>query len=175
MATSKVKGLDRLKRQIASLPRLQVEEVGLALDQGAENLAGAIATACNDDPKLSASVGWARGEAPKNAKLKSAGFTRAQAVKSKAGLFRTIFAGDDNAFWARWRENGTAPHLLAKGADSSRGGLGQFLIRRRGGAMHPGTRAQPFFYPPIRAWKKPMKAKVLKASRTAAKRAAALR
>lgn len=175
MATSKVKGLDRLKRQIASLPRLQVEEVGLALDEGSEQLSGAIAGACRDDEKLSASVGWARGEAPKNAKLKSAKFTAAQAVKSKAGLFRTIFAGDDNAFWARWRENGTAPHLLTKDADSSSNSWEQRRIRKRGGAMHPGARAQPFFFPSIRAWKKPMKARVAKASRVAAKRAAAVR
>lgn len=175
MATSRVKGLDRLKRQIASLPRLQVEEVGLALDDNAAKLAGSIAQACSDDQKLAASVGWARGEPPRNAILKSGNFSAAQREKASAGLFRCVFAGDDNAFWARWRENGTAPHLLAKGADSSSNSGKQQRIRQRGGAMHPGARPQPFFYPPIRAWKKPMKAKVMKASRTAAKRAAALR
>jgi hypothetical protein len=83
-------------------------------------------------------------------------------VKSKGAgagnLIITIYAGSDEAFHARWVEFGTAPHLNG----------GRFA-----GSSHPGTAAQPFFYPSYRATRKRAKGRVTRAVNKAAKRIAA--
>lgn len=55
-----------------------------------------------------------------------------------------IYAGSRDAFYARFVEFGTQPHSLARNASVERG------KRQSTGAGHPGTAAQPFFFP---AWK----------------------
>lgn len=70
----------------------------------------------------------------------------------------TIYAGDEKAFYARWVEFGTAAH--------ENGGRFQ-------GTDHPGTVAQPFFFPAYRAHKKTVIAGMRKAIRSAVKQAVA--
>jgi HK97 gp10 family phage protein len=66
----------------------------------------------------------------------------------KGSLVVTIFAGDREAFYARFVEFGTRPHSLAgPGAEGD-------------GALHPGAKAQPFFYPVFRANKKKVKPRI---------------
>lgn len=63
-----------------------------------------------------------------------------------------ITAGSKNVWWAHLVEFGTAPHVLG----------GRFK-----GHQHPGTPAQPYFYPAWRALKKRVRARVARAFRKA--------
>lgn len=72
-------------------------------------------------------------------------------------LLITIFAGNDDAFYARWVEFGTKPHSLSGGSDSSRG------KKQDGGAQHPGASAHPFFFPAYRLNKRSIKSGMTRA------------
>ncbi len=105
------------------------------------------------DGTLMESIGWTWGKAPKGSMVLST-------VKASLGgeLTLTIFAGNSEAFYARWVEFGTAQH--------ANGGMFP-------GTRHPGTNAQPFFYVSWRANKKSAVRAVRKATRDAAKKVAA--
>lgn len=92
------------------------------------------------------SIGWTFGDAPKGALT--------IASQSVAGTKVTIFAGNAKAYYARWVEFGTKPHETGKGR------------------VHPGNRAEPFFFPAYRALKKTVKAELGKAIRAVVKQVA---
>lgn len=160
-----VKGLDRLKAQIRSIAPAVKMANELALARAASAMSGAVKRAAPDN-KLKASTGWAKaGQTPKTG---ATGALRTQSsasamAKGEEGLAVEIYSGDDDAFWARWTEFGTQPHSLAPKADISRG------KRQGGGAMHPGARAQPYFFPTIRAQKRGAKLMVARENRKALK------
>ncbi|MET3924603.1 HK97-gp10 family putative phage morphogenesis protein [Devosia sp. 2618] len=153
---AKVIGLDRLKRKLAALPKLAEEEISKAMIQSAEEIvAMAKSLAPQDSGDLINSIGWTWGDAPKGAmvlgKVKSSG-------RGAGNLQITVYAGGGDAFYARFVEFGTSPRVNG----------GQFA-----GSSHPGTSAQPFFYPSYRATRKRAKGRVTRAITRSAKRAAA--
>jgi hypothetical protein len=166
---SSVKGLDRLTRQLRSLPTAVVEEMALALGDGASDLAAAIRRAARGN-RLKASID--HGTHPPATRATGAFRpppAEISSLRAARGLTQFVWAGDDDAFWARWDEYGTAPHSVAKGS-SRKSHKGQDA-----GPHHPGARAHPFFFPTIRAGKRPMKSKMVRAGSKAAKKAAAVR
>jgi len=104
-----------------------------------------------DSGNLEDSIGWTWGAPPRGA------LTLGKIARSALGkgLTITIYAGDESAYYARWVEFGTAPHI--------NGGL-------FAGTSHPGTSAQPFFFPAYRANRKSAKREIRKATRTAARK-----
>jgi HK97 gp10 family phage protein len=149
-----VLGLARLQKKLKRIPEIAREEIAKAMEAGANEM---VALAKNlvprDSGELANSIGWTWGDAPKGAMV--LGTVRA----SKTGnMVITIYAGDDQAFYARWVEFGTSGH--------ENGGLFD-------GSQHPGTAAQPFFYPSWRAVRRRVKGRVTRAVNKAAKRAAA--
>lgn len=163
MARTRVKGLDRLNRQLGRLPELARELARRQLAAEAEATAAAVARAAPDE-RLRRSVDWSEGPPPKTAVLgRAQGANGRRAALIGAGLLFSVYAGNKEAFWARWSEFGTAPHSLAKGAVRKRG------RKQSTGAMHPGARAQPFFWPNVRARKRAAKAAMARAAREAAK------
>lgn len=99
------------------------------------------------------------GEVPKYAafRQKKRGSKR-RIMAPDPDLSVTITAGDEDVRYAHLVEFGTAPH--------TNGG-------RFAGSQHPGTAAQPFFYPSYRAHKKRVKARITRAINSAAKKVAA--
>lgn len=155
MAT-KIQGLDRLNRKLKSFPDAAREEIAKAMEQSAnEVVALAKSLAPVDDGDLQMSISWTWGDAPKGSmvlgKVKSKG-------AGAGNLQITVFAGGGDAFYARFVEFGTAPHLNG----------GRFA-----GSQHPGTGAKPFFYPAYRAVRKRVKGRVTRAVNKSAKRIAA--
>lgn len=150
----KVLGLDRLNRKLKRLPELAREEISKAMEAGAAEM---VALAKSLVPhgatgKLAASIGWTWGDAPAGSMV--LGTVRASKTSN---LVITIYAGDDDAFYARWVEFGTSAHVNE----------GLFA-----GSEHPGTTAQPFFYPAWRAIRRRVKGRVTRAITKSAKRAA---
>ncbi|KKB81019.1 HK97 family phage protein [Devosia soli] len=153
MAT-KVFGLDRLKRKLKRFPAVVEAEIKAAIEQSAnEIVALAKSLVPTDSGDLRNSIAWTYGDAPQGAiilgKVKSS---------SSGNLRITVFAGGPDAYYARFIEFGTAPHLNG----------GRFA-----GSKNPGTAAQPFFYPAYRASRKRARGRVTRAVNKAAKRVAA--
>lgn len=140
MAT-RVIGLDRLNRKLKALPQAAADAVRPVMEKIAGEMVslakGLVPVEYGD---LKASIDWTWGEAPKGSivlgKVKR---------KQSGNLVITIFAGNDKAFYARWVEFGTSPHI--------NGGI-------FAGSKHPGTRGQPFFYPAWRAIRKSAKSRI---------------
>lgn len=149
----KFKGLDRLKRTIAAMPKETRDEIRKGLDEGAsEMVAVAKALAPRDSGDLVDSIDKTFGDyRPDNANVRGVG-----AGGGGHDLAVTIHAGDRKAWYASLVEFGTAPHV----------NKGLFA-----GTQHPGTAAQPYFFPAYRLTRKRMKSKLSRAMRRAIKKA----
>jgi len=169
---SKVQGLDRLKRQLSSLPNSVRAAVDDALAKNAAEMAASIERAAPvADGDLRRSVGWSQGEPPPTSatgafRIRRKDMTGRQRVLADAGLLYSVYAGDDVAFYARFVEFGTAPGTKGQRTTGKRA--------RKVARTHPGTRAQPFFFPVIRSKKRLVKNRVARAARKAMKEIAGL-
>lgn len=175
---SKVKGLDRLLRQLEALPNSVRSALYDGLADGASKMAQAIANAAPErDGDLKASVGWAQGEPPPTTATGAFRFTVKDLGPSgralnDAGLLFSVFAGNDKAYYARWVEFGTAARAARAFKPK---GFGWRQRSRKAARAHAATPAQPFFYPTVRAQKKALRSRVVRAANRAAKDVAALR
>jgi HK97 gp10 family phage protein len=173
---SKVQGLDRLKRQLASLPNSVRAAVDDALAKNAAEMADSIERAAPvADGDLRRSVGWSQGEPPPTSatgafRIRRKDMSARQGILADAGLLYSVYAGDDVAFYARFVEFGTAPGTKGMKVASNTGGRRSRKVAR----THPGTRAQPFFFPVIRSKKRLVKNRVARAARKAMKEIAGL-
>lgn len=147
-----VQGLPSLRKKLKRLPQLAEQEIRKAMEiSAAEVVALAKSLVPRASGELAESIGWTWGAAPD-------GSMTLGEVKGSGNLRITIYAGNSQAFYARWVEFGTSPHENE----------GRFA-----GSDHPGTRAQPFFYPAWRAARRRVKGRVTRAINKSAKRAAA--
>ena len=133
---AKILGQDRLAKKLRQLPLIAKEEIRKALGQSADEIVAlARSLAPKDSGELARSIDWTWGEAPKGAMVLARG---------KVGdLTLTIFAGNDEAYYARWVEFGTQK-----------------------------MQAQPFFFVSYRALRKRTKSRITRATTKAAKKVA---
>jgi HK97 gp10 family phage protein len=148
---AKVQNRERLLRKLAALPERARQAIKPAVKEGADEI---VAMQKNLVPKggtgaLARSIMAVSG----NVNKRTAGLSTGE-VKGDPDLTVSIVAGDETAYYARWIEFGTAPH--------ENGGLFK-------GTQNPGIRAQPFFYPPVRALRRRVKSRITRATRKAAK------
>lgn len=156
-----VEGLDRLVRQMKAIPLAIRDEAKAAIQEEADELARAIAAAAptsRGGGDLKNSVRVERGGSEDVARSTGE-------LKSQAGLAVRVVAGDEKAFYASFVEFGTAPHSMAPRADLSSG-------KKQDGPQHPGSKAEPFFYPTIRATRKRRRSKMGRRLNKAVKAAA---
>lgn len=155
MAT-KVQGADALKRKMRAFPKRAREQIAQAMEQSADEIVKmAKSLAPVDDGDLQMSISWTWGSAPKGSL--TLGTVRSEG-KGVGNMAITVFAGNDKAFYARWIEFGTSPHVQG----------GMFT-----GSQHPGTPARPFFYPAYRALRRRIRSRTSRAIRNAARSVAA--
>lgn len=151
---TKIKGLDRLNRKLAKLPAVAKRMIRQAMEAKANEIVAMMKNLVPvDDGTLRDSIGWTWGKAPKG----SLTLASVQATDD-SDMTLTIYAGNKEAFYARWVEFGTARHEND----------GLFA-----GSIHPGTTAQPFFFVSWRANKRRTVRAIRKASRDSAKKVAA--
>lgn len=142
MARVYLKGLPQLKAKLIRLKQETMHSVRPAMEMAASEIVAMMRRLVPvDHGDLQDSIGWTWGEAPK----RSLSFSHVI-----AGNKITIFAGNEVAFYARWIEFGTAPHING----------GRFQ-----GTENPGTPPRPFFYPAFRALRKKAKLTMAKAIR----------
>lgn len=151
-----IAGADSLNRKLRELPDAARRLIAPALEQSAQevvNLARDLAPHGRTG-ELRDSIDWQWGGTEGGSS--ELGTVRLEG-RGAGNLTITIFAGDDRAFYARWIEFGTAPHI----------NRGRFR-----GSENPGTRARPFFFPAYRAVRKKVKSRVSRAVTKSAKQVA---
>ena len=151
--SSTIIGLDRLNRKLKKLPLAAEKRVKEAMEVGANEIVALMKSLVPvDSGDLRDSIGWTWGERPK--------YSQAIAtVKSTDGkLALTIYAGNSKVRYAHLVEFATAAHVNG----------GMFA-----GTMHPGTKAQPFFFVSWRALRRRTKSRITRAITKSAKEVAA--
>ena len=155
MAT-RVDGLERLRRKLRRLPDAARAEIAKAMEQSAaEIVALAKSLVPVDSGDLRDSIGWTWGDAPQGSITLG---TVRQSGSGAGNMVITVYAGNSEAFYARWVEFGTSPHTNE----------GMFA-----GSHNPGTPARPYFYPAYRALRRRVRGRVTRAVNRSAKKVAA--
>jgi HK97 gp10 family phage protein len=146
---AKIKGLPELRRKLERLREKTAPKVMEAMARGSQLVVDrAQSLVPVDTGSLRDSIGWTFDDAPKGS---------LRIASAKAGSLRvTIFAGNKDAYYSRFVEFGTAPHI--------NGGIFK-------GSQNPGAPAQPFFFPSWRANKKKLQSLLRSAIRDAVKEA----
>lgn len=94
----------RLEERLKAIPIAVRQAVSRSLEKSAQEIVDLAKRLCPvDDGTLRDSIGWTWGDAPEGSIV--------LAATKGAALRITIFAGDDDAFYARWVEFGTANNL----------------------------------------------------------------
>ncbi|NGO63954.1 HK97 gp10 family phage protein [Rhizobium daejeonense] len=151
-----VQGVAELNKKVAAIPKRIENAAKKAMETGAQELVDMMRRLVPvDSGDLRDSIGWTWGNAPAGAKV------IAQSDPDSRGLRITVYAGNEKAYYAAWLEFGTAPHNVAKG-----GGNKSFKGDAHG---HPGSRAQPFFFPSYRALRKRVQSRIKRETRKAIK------
>jgi HK97 gp10 family phage protein len=156
--TAKIQGLDRLNRKLAQLPMVARKRIREAMEQGADEIVAMMkALVPEKSGDLKDSIAWTWGAAPKGALTLAT--VRGRGVRSTGSENTiTIYAGNAEAYYARFVEFGTAAHTAG----------GMFA-----GATIPAIPASPFFFVSYRANRKRVKSKITRAVNKAAKEVAA--
>lgn len=142
MATyAKVIGLPKLRKKLEALVAVGRDEIRRAMEASADEIVAlAKSLAPVDKGDLKDSIGWTWGKAPKGAM--TLGKVQSDGVDSEFTI--TIYAGNSEAYYARWVEFGTQKMA-----------------------------AQPYFYPSYRALRRRSKSRVTRAVTKAIKKVAA--
>lgn len=136
---TRILGLHRLERKLARLPARAKAEIRAAMEAAAEAMVATMKSLVKEETgALRDSIGWTWGRAPKGA-----GIVAQAKSRMAADLTLTIYAGNAEAFYARFQEFGTA-----------------------------NTSAQPFFFVAYRAHRKTAKRRIRAATRKAARKEA---
>lgn len=161
MAT-RIQGRERLLKKMKALPGEVRSAIKQALAEGADEI--------TDMQKRLAPVSatGSHGNAPGalrdsivqtwgGGKVRYSSLTGNSGAAGDPDLSVRISAGNSKVRYAHMIEFGTAPHINA----------GKFA-----GTQHPGTAAQPFFFPVYRALRKRVKSRITRATTKAAKKVA---
>ena len=139
----------RLRARLAKIPDIAREAAAAAMEEGAQEIVDAMKAAVHVwSGDLRDSIGWTWGDVPAGAFV----IDEIRSGKNKgdqyAALRIKIYAGNKDAFYARFIEFGTAPHSLERNASVARASSGSGINQRRqqSSKQHPGQPAQPFFY-----------------------------
>jgi HK97 gp10 family phage protein len=161
-----VKGLSKLQQKLRALPGEVKSQISKAMETSAQEIVDMARNLVPvDELTLYESIGWTWGDPPKGS------ITLGRSQRNPGdGLRITIFAGNDEAFYARWIEFGTKPHNAALGGGTV---SGKKSLAGGGGLGHPGTRAQPFFFVSYRANRRRVLSRISRATTAAARKQAA--
>lgn len=162
--TTKLIGKDDLARKIRALPDAVKREIRAAMEKGANEIVAMMKNLVPvDSGDLRNSIGWTYGAAP-------AGSLVVKTIAGPDDLRITIFAGNEAAYYARFVEFGTQGASRGQRVADTRRGAG---YTRKSYRTHPGTAAQPFFFPAYRAFRPRVKRRISRAINSAAKKVAA--
>lgn len=153
--------LARLLRRMKRMPEDIRKEAKRALQESADELTNMQQALAPEGPtgELKASIKqtWGTGEVKYAMGRGKGGRGRRRVKAQDPELAVEITAGNERVRYAHLVEFGTKPH--------EQGGWAE-------GTQHPGTTAQPFFYPPYRMMRRRIKSRMRRYLRRAVKKAA---
>ncbi len=155
-----VRGLQSLNKKLRrTIPERVLLLTIDAMEKSADEIVGSMKSFVPvEDGALRDSIGWTWGDIPDGAVI-----VARSAPNPSTGLRITIYAGDEEAFYARFVEFGTAPHNVGAGGGSR---IGRIRLAVSGtGVQHPGATAQPFFFPGYRLNRKRASRRINRAMR----------
>lgn len=158
-------GLSSFQARMRAIPKAAQKAVRRAMERSAEEISAAARELSPvDTGALRDSIDWKWGQAP-------SGSMTLSEVSDGKGLSITIYAGSDEAYYARYVEFGTqagvkGQRVVGKGAGNRQSKKGRFSYR-----THPGTPARPFFFPAYRLHKKRASNRIKRAISKAVKEA----
>jgi hypothetical protein len=157
-----IEGLAAFQKKLDLFPPKVIAALRQAMELAAEETVQMMRRlAPVEDGDLRRSINWTWGAAPGGTLTMGTVQTGAKksAGRDVLGVI-TVYAGGSgpgyDAFYARWVEFGTAPHVQP---------------RRLRGGMHPGARSRPFFYPSWRVRSRATKAALTRAFKKAIREA----
>lgn len=146
----KVKNREKLYAKLAAMPAAVKDEIRKAMAESANEIVELQRRLVPiDSGALHDSIDWHYGDAKRIKYSQGRGGDHELSVR--------ISAGNTFVRYAHLVEFGTKAHIVG----------GKFK-----GARHPGTKAQPFFYPGFRLGKKRAKSRIVRATNRAVKRVA---
>ncbi|MBZ9943441.1 HK97 gp10 family phage protein [Mesorhizobium sp. BR1-1-13] len=146
-------GLAKLNAKLKALPKAAETAIKAAMAQGADEIIALMKSLVPvDSGDLKDSIAWTWGKAPKGA------LSLGTVTSVDGKLIITIYAGNADAYYARWVEFGTKAHIAG----------GRFA-----GAQIPAVPAHPFFFVSFRALRKRTKSRITRAINKSAKQVAA--
>lgn len=152
MARSRIKGLAQLSKKLKAIPKTAEDEARKAVIKGANEIAAmqrGLVPVDDGDLRDSITVTPPGGTTPPYSQ--PGGSITAREFQA------IVAAGNTEVRYAHLVEFGTAPH--------AQGGMFE-------GTQHPGTQAQPFFWPGYRALRKRVKSRITRNINKAVKKAA---
>lgn len=175
MAKVTMSGLDKLNRRLMQIPKEVQKEIKAAMEIGAQTIVDVAKSlaplgkssgvdSSNNPGALRDSIGWVWGDKAPRGSIK---LGSVKGPINDKDLVITIFAGNDEAFYARWVEFGTNAHgINAVNSPSMRRGGVNFGTH----VDHPGAIQHAFFFPAYRSNKQRVKARVSRAVNKAVKK-----
>lgn len=169
---AKILNRDRLRAKLRALPEEIKKQIRPAMEKGAQEIVDlAIHLVPVDSGALRNSIDWTWGPAPRGSIVISHGLMAGGADDFKSNLMITIYAGNEIAYYARWVEFGTQAATLGGRVPDARTNRN---TTRKSYRTHPGTRAQPFFYPSYRALRRSVSNRITRAVVAALRQVASL-
>ena len=168
MTTVRILRLKELQKKLDRMPKTTKQQIRAAIAKSAEEIVGMMKRLVPvDQGDLRDSIGWTFGPPPKKAVMIAT--TNADLGLGQE-LTASIYAGNAKAYYAAFVEFGTQAGILGGRVADRRNNKGG---TRKVYRSHPGTAAQPFFFPSWRANRKRAVSRIKRAVSKAAKAEAA--
>ncbi|MCA0257137.1 MAG: HK97 gp10 family phage protein [Proteobacteria bacterium] len=163
---AEARDLARIQQRMNAIPKAVKLAIRPAMERAADDIVDlAKSLVPVSDPNggtLRDSIGWTWGVAPSG--------TITLASSTAGELTITIYAGSDEAFYARFVEFGTQSGVFGQRVGNPGAAVRQSKRKgRKSYRTHPGTPAQPFFFPAYRLGKKKASMKIKRAISKAVK------
>ncbi|WP_295708033.1 HK97-gp10 family putative phage morphogenesis protein [uncultured Brevundimonas sp.] len=154
---------ERARAMFKALPKDIRKGIRDALNKNGSELSEAIRRRVpKDTGALAESVGYAFGDAPATSATQA--FRAKGSNPADPELTVTVFEGNNEAFYAGWVEYGTAPSVSGQRVGARNSDIKQNKgSGRQSYRTHPGTPAQPHFWPTYRSMKRRMKSRLSRA------------
>lgn len=161
MAKAKFEGRESLLRKMKAMPPAVRSAIKQALAQGADEITAMqkrLVRRVSGELHDSITQTWGGGRV----RYSSVG-TRTESA-GDPDLTVRLSAGNAKVRYAHLVEFGTGPHNVTRGARKKYSGMVHALTRKGKARQHPGSKPQPFFFPPYRALRRRVRSRISRAT-----------
>lgn len=165
---SKFEGRESLLRKMKAMPPAVRSAIKQALAQGADEITALqkrLAPVEDGDLRDSITQTWGGG------RVRYAAMSVRYEDEGDPDLTVRLSAGNSKVRYAHIVEFGSSPHSVAKGARRKYSGMVHVLTSKGKARQHPGSKPQPFFFPPYRALRRRVRSRIARGTSRAVRAA----